>query len=205
MKIGLDFDNTIVNYDKVFYDVALEWEIIPKHVPANKLAVRNFLREAGNEDRWTEMQGYVYGARMDGALLYPGLIDFVQQVKKVGRSLVIISHKTAYPFLGPKYDLHAAARHWIEKNVCLEGNSFFNAENIFFEPTKEKKLERIAQLKCDVFVDDLPEIISSPNFPGSASAILFDPDRVHTSFANLRGAHILSSWAEIQQKLGLNV
>ena len=204
MKIGLDFDNTIVNYDKIFYDVAVEWEIIPKHIPANKLSVRNFLREADKEERWTEMQGYVYGARMDGAQLYSGLINFIQQVKKAGYNLMIVSHKTPYPFLGPKYDLHAAARKWIEKNICTENNSFFNAENIFFEPTKEKKLERIAQLKCDIFIDDLPEIISSPNFPKSASAILFDPDNVHTSFALQRsGIRVLSSWFEIQQELGL--
>jgi hypothetical protein len=203
MKIGLDFDNTIVNYDKIFYDVAIEWGVIPKDVPVNKLAVRNFLRDIGKEDRWTEMQGYVYGARMDDAQLYPGLMNFIQRIKNVGHTAVIVSHKTSHPFLGPKYDLHAAARKWIEQNIRLGGEPFLGAESIFFEPTKEKKLERIAQLGCDVFIDDLPEIISSPHFPRSASAILFDPDHIHSSFASqCPGVRVLSSWPEIQQELG---
>lgn len=198
MKIGLDFDNTIVNYDKIFHAVAIEWGIVPDDVPANKLAVRNYLRDIDKEDRWTEMQGYVYGARMDDAQLYPGLIEFIQRVKNAGYSIVVISHKTQHPFLGPKYDLHTAARKWIEKNIHLE------TERIFFEPTKEKKLERIAQLECAVFVDDLPEIISSPHFPKSALPILFDPDAMHRSFAN-QSPHVrvASSWLEIQQELGL--
>lgn len=204
MKIGLDFDNTLVNYDKIFHDVAVEWEAIPKHIPANKLSVRNFLREVGKEDRWTEMQGYVYGARMDGAQLYSGAIYCIQRLKKAGYDVVIISHKTAHPFSGPKYDLHTAARKWIEKNICLENNCLFNVTDVFFEPTKEKKVERIAQLKCDVFIDDLPEIISSPNFPKSTSPILFDPDHMHTCFNSQDSRiRVLSSWSEIQQELGL--
>jgi hypothetical protein len=198
MRIGLDFDNTIVNYDKVFHDVALEWRLIPSNMSVNKLAIRNFLRDSGKEDRWTEMQGYVYGARMDHALLYPGLIDFIEQVKSVGHTIVIVSHKTSHPFLGPKYDLHAVALKWIKNNICIE------ADDIFFEPTKEKKIERIVQLGCDVFIDDLPEIICSSGFPKTTMAILFDPDNMHRSFeAQCSEVRVLSSWAEIQQELRL--
>lgn len=204
LKIGLDFDNTIVNYDKVFYDVAIEWSVVPKDIPANKLAVRNFLREKGKEDCWTEMQGYVYGARMDDAQLYPGLIEFIHKAKHAGHTLAIISHKTLHPFLGPKYNLHDAARKWIEKNICSNGKRLLEEENVFFEITKEKKLERVAQLGCDVFVDDLPEIISSPSFPKSASAILFDPDSTYSAFTNQNSlVRVLSSWAKIQQELRL--
>lgn len=199
MKIGLDFDNTIVNYDKIFYDVAVEWGVVTKDTPINKLAVRNLLRDLGKEDRWTEMQGYVYGARMEEAQLYPGVMDFIQQAKNIGCTVVIISHKTAHPFLGPKYDLHAVARKWIEKNIGLD------AESIFFELTKEKKWERIAELGCDVFIDDLPEIIFSPNFPKKTSAILFDPCCMNRSFsAQNSQVRVASSWPEIQRELGLS-
>ena len=199
MLVGLDFDNTIVNYDQVFYDVAMETGIVPKEIPVNKLAVRDFLRSIGREDCWTEMQGYVYGARMDNAQLYPGFIDFIQHVKNAGHSAVIISHKTAHPFLGPKYDLHTAAYQWIEKNICIEGRPVLSTESIFFEPTKEKKLERIAQLECDIFIDDLPEILTSPHFPVKVLGLLFDPDSKHSL-----DIPKFSSWAKIQRELRLS-
>ena len=40
MIIGIDFDNTIVNYDNVFYDVAKK--ILGKTCPANKNEIRVF-------------------------------------------------------------------------------------------------------------------------------------------------------------------
>ena len=195
MKIGLDFDNTIVSYDQVFHDVAVEWKVVPEEIPASKLLIRDFLKNAGKENIWTEMQGYVYGMRMDEAEVYPGFMKFIKRVKE--RSIAIISHKTLHPFLGPKYDLHASARKWIEKQL-----PFFNAETIFFEPTKEKKIERIADFGCDLFIDDLPEIISSPLFPKKTSAILFDPEKMHRSLS-IPQIKVLSSWAEIQRELCL--
>ena len=65
MRIGIDFDNTIVSYDALFHKVAREQGVVPPNTPANKLAVRDYLRQIGKEDLWTEMQGYVYGERMD--------------------------------------------------------------------------------------------------------------------------------------------
>lgn len=202
MIIGLDFDNTIVSYDEVFYNVAIEWGIAPSDIPANKLEIRNFLRDVGKEDRWTEMQGYVYGTRMEHAQIFPGFIEFLRQVKNDGFSVVIVSHKTPHPYRGPKYDLHAAAREWIEKNICLDGVPVLSAKDIFFEPTKEKKIERIAELGCDVFIDDLPEIIFAADFPKKVRAILFDPDSSQGSLAR-PGVRVLSSWPEIQFELGM--
>lgn len=181
MNIGLDFDNTIVSYDQIFYDVAIEWGVVPDSIPVNKVAVRNFLRVSGREDQWTKMQGYVYGARMDEAIPFPGVIEFIQQMKNSGNRVMIISHKTAHPFLGPKYDLHGAALHWIRKNIPLSD------ESVFFEPTQEKKIERIAELGCHVYIDDLPEIITSPNFPQNVRPFLFDPEN--------------TSWSKIQRAL----
>src|SRR4051812_19996134 len=110
MRIGIDFDNTIVNYDSVFYRVALEQNLVPPTVAPTKLAVRNWLRQVGKEDLWTEMQGYVYGSRMNDAEAYPGALAFLTWAQTCGIPVSIISHKTKHPFLGPRYDLHEAAR-----------------------------------------------------------------------------------------------
>ena len=44
MLIGLDFDNTIVSYDALFYKVAIEQKVVPASLPVNKVAVRDHLR-----------------------------------------------------------------------------------------------------------------------------------------------------------------
>ena len=64
MILGVDFDNTLVCYDSLFYRVALEKEAIPSKCAPTKRAVRDHLRENGLEDLWTELQGYVYGKRI---------------------------------------------------------------------------------------------------------------------------------------------
>jgi len=81
MLIGIDFDNTIVCYDALFHRVCRERGLIPAEVPINKTDVRNYLRQAGREDAWTEMQGYVYGARMSEAAPYPGVLDFFRSCR----------------------------------------------------------------------------------------------------------------------------
>ena len=46
MRIGLDFDNTIVSYDALFHRVAREQDVVPANTPVNKIAVRDHLRNA---------------------------------------------------------------------------------------------------------------------------------------------------------------
>ena len=76
MRIGIDFDNTIICYDTVFYTIALEKGLITKDISQNKDSVRDHLRASGKEDIWTELQGLVYGARIHEALPFPGVINF---------------------------------------------------------------------------------------------------------------------------------
>jgi phosphoglycolate phosphatase-like HAD superfamily hydrolase len=117
MRIGFDFDNTIVSYDAIFHKVAFERKVINVNVPKNKIAVRDYLRKMQREHIWTEMQGYVYGARMSEAEAYPHVIDVMNNLKKAGHHLFIVSHKTRFPYIGKPYDLHEAARAWIHQHL----------------------------------------------------------------------------------------
>jgi len=193
MRIGFDFDNTIVSYDVLFHKVALEQGVIDETVSVNKLAVRDYLRDKNQEDIWTEMQGYVYGGRMEEAEAYPSVFKVMRNLKSAGHSLAIVSHKTKHPYLGQKYDLHEAARKWIDRYLCEEGIPLIANENIFFEVTKEEKLAKIKQYGCDVFIDDLPEILLAPNFPEKTKRFLFDPEQHHKE-ADLPNIEIVSSW-----------
>ena len=38
-------------------------------------------------------------------------------------------------------------------------------DHVFFELTKEEKIARVANIGCDYFIDDLPEILLMPGFP----------------------------------------
>lgn len=196
MRIGIDFDNTIVSYDALFHKVALEQGLVPPETPVNKVAVRDHLRRIGQEDRWTEMQGYVYGARMDEALAYEGVIDFIRRAGTLGHQVIIISHKTRHPFLGPQYDLHAAARSWIEHHLLWNGQALLPDERIFFELTKQEKLARIAACGCDSFIDDLPEILLADGFPAQTARLLFDPEGHHGAFA-ADGLPIFRDWQQL--------
>ena len=200
MRIGLDFDNTLVGYDRLFHKVALEQGVIPEKVPVNKIAVRDFLRTSGREDIWTEMQGYVYGLRMAEAEPYPGALDTLRSLRAEGHRLCIISHKTKYPFAGPKYDLHAAARSWIATHLQCSAELLIDHADIFFEMTKADKLERIAALSCDVFLDDLPEILLADGFPVDVRKLLFDPDNHHSALV-ANGLERIGNWLELPSKL----
>jgi len=171
MRIGIDFDNTIACYDGVFHRAAVEQGLIPPDVPADKTSVRDHLRQTGREDAWTELQGHVYGARMDLVACYPGLDDFLRRAREEGHTLFVVSHKTRHPYLGEQHDLHAAARQFLQDQQIA-----IPAENVFFELTLAEKLTRIAALRCDVFIDDLPELLAEPDFPATTRAILFDPE-----------------------------
>lgn len=199
MQIGIDFDNTIVSYDILFHKVAVEQKIVPESTPVNKVAVRDYLRKIDKEDIWTEMQGYVYGARMDEASAYPGVLEFMHRAKQAGHTLAIVSHKTRHPFIGPQYDLHAAARRWIDHHLLWNGKSLVDKDCIFFEITKEEKLARATALSCELFIDDLPEILKADGFPQSARPLLFDPEGHHQQ----AGLERCASWVEIGEQLGL--
>jgi hypothetical protein len=175
MIIGVDFDNTIVCYDQVFHAVAMEQGLIPPELPATKSAVRDFLRRTDRESAWTELQGYVYGQGMRRAEAFPGAEEFFLYCKGSAIVTYIISHKTRHPFIGPKYDLHECSQRWLEEH------GFYNADriglrrnNVFFEVTREAKIDRISQLGCDIFVDDLAEFLSESAFPPGVTRVLFD-------------------------------
>ncbi|APW41610.1 haloacid dehalogenase-like hydrolase [Rhodoferax saidenbachensis] len=202
MRIGIDFDNTIVSYDALFYKVAREQDVVPADTPVNKVAVRDYLRQVGKEDVWTAMQGYVYGARMDEAIAYPGVLEFLFQAGQAGHTLAIVSHKTKHPFLGPQYDLHAAARAWVEQHLHRDGVPLVAADSVFFELTKDAKLQRATQWGCELFIDDLPEILLAPGFPTGARRVLFDPESHHHP-ADVPGCQVVQSWAELGQLVAL--
>jgi len=198
MRIGIDFDNTIANYDGVFHAVAVERGLIPADFETSKNAVRDHLNGTGRKDDFTELQGYIYGARMDLVPPYPGVAEFIAAAIDSGHKLHVVSHKTRTPILGPAYNMHAAARDFLESNQLLSA-SMMEPEHIYFELTKEQKVARAAALDLEVFVDDLPEILMMPGLPKTMRRILFDPKNVLADSSAELERH--SDWRSIRQAL----
>jgi hypothetical protein len=198
MRIGIDFDNTIVCYDAVFHRVALSEGLIPADLPVNKRAIRNYLRECDLEDRWTEFQGLVYGTLMADVEPFPGCLKFFTACRDRGIETCIVSHKTRTPYVGLPHDLHEAAWGWLRQHGLDGTGHDGGGHRVFFELTIEEKIERIVALECDYFVDDLPEFLTLSEFPGSVQRILFDPNGLYD---DLPGIERSGSWDEIEKLL----
>jgi hypothetical protein len=196
--LGVDFDNTLICYDEVFHRVAMEQGLVPPDTLRTKEAVRGYLRAAGREDAWTELQGHVYGSRLREAHPFPGALAFLAQALRRGIPVAIISHKTRNPYRGPAVDLHAAAMDWLAGQGCFDPARIGLArDRVFFRETKEAKIEQIAAVGCSHFIDDLPEILLAERFPGSTEKLLFAPAG-SPALASGSALTCMSSWAQIQ-------
>jgi len=173
IHIGVDFDNTIACYDGLFHRLAGEQRLIPPDLPVSKIAVRDHLRAAGLEPRWTALQGIAYGARMADADAFPGVAEFFALCAERDIRTSIISHRTRQPIVGGPCDLHAAARAWLQARA-------YPVSGIWFEETREAKIVRIIEVGCTHFIDDLPEVLDHPDFPAGVTRVLFDPSGHHS-------------------------
>ena len=174
-KIGIDFDNTIVFYDNLFHKIALEKKLISVDFPKSKILIRNFLRKNNKDELFTMIQAEVYGKRILEASPAPNVNLVIKQLINLGWDVFIISHKSLYPYKGPKYDLHKSAMLWLDKNKFFEDDNVgISRDKVYFNVTKEEKINKIDTLGCDYFIDDLPEILSLIN--KNTIKILYNPE-----------------------------
>jgi FMN phosphatase YigB (HAD superfamily) len=194
MLIGIDFDNTIVCYDRLFHRLAVERGLVPPGVAAAKSAIRDHLRATGREDEWTELQGIAYGPRIFDAEPFPGAREFLARCRRAGVRVAIVSHKTRRPYRGAASDLHAAAHAFLRSHDFYEFDTTGLApDQVFLEEALAGKLGRIGALRCTAFVDDLPELLADPAFPTGVRKVLFDPARRFARDGRFDG---VASWDE---------
>ena len=174
ITVGLDFDNNLISYDDLFHKVALEKKLIPINFPKQKVQIRDYLRSKNLDDKFTTIQAEVYGNRILEAEPSKGVIKALLELRQKNVGMYIVSHKTQYPYKGPKYNLHESAIKWLEKNNFFDSSGLkFTREDVFFEVSKLKKVNKIHDLECTHFIDDLPEILELIN--SDCSKILYNP------------------------------
>ena len=112
--LGLDFDNTLVRYDKLFHQLALEKGLIEKSLSADKIAIRDHLRSQGQDEQFTLLQGEVYGLRILEAEPAEGMMSALNELKERGIKMVLVSHKTRKPYKGPSYNSQTSTWNLLE-------------------------------------------------------------------------------------------
>jgi hypothetical protein len=202
--IGVDFDNTIVSYDDLMYELAAQHNFIDRDTPRNKTSIRDSIRQLlDGERKWQKLQALAYGVQMSEAKLIEGVSTFFETCKQYGIKVYIVSHKTEYSaFDDPKVNLRKAALTWMEINHFFEGGRLgLSHSEIYFESTRREKVERIQKLGCTHFIDDLQETFLEASFPQNVQKILFDP---HKQISHFPDIEILSSWQQIHEYLFAN-
>jgi hypothetical protein len=190
MRIGIDLDNTLADYTRPLVRLCAEYGVTPG-LGDPKLALRGFLRGEGREPEWTRLQGEIYGRLMAEAQPFAGACDFLKSASAAGISCVVVSHRTRHPIAGQPHDLHEQARNWLRR-------AGFEGLPVYLEETKLAKVARIESLGVDVFIDDLPELLTDRSFPRGVRRFLFDPLGHHgTTF----GLERVASWRDLSALL----
>ncbi len=200
MRIGIDFDNTIVGYGHIFAAEAKTRGLIPDDFAGDKTDIRDHIRNLKDgETEWQRLQGHVYGARMSDAYLIDGVGEFLTECQRQGHEIFIVSHKTRFAHHNPnRVDLRAMALTWMETHAFFDSGGYgLCRENVYFEPTRREKVARIGMLGCSHFIDDLIEVFQEDGFPNDVERYLFRPG------ANARKGPLktFDSWQEISDDI----
>ena len=203
MRIGLDLDNTIVCYDEVFQFIAKDLGLVSETWKGGKSRVRSELwSRPGGELAWQRLQGQAYGKYMHRATLFPGVGNFLIRTKVRGDKVFIVSHKTEFGHHdSEQIPLRREALHWMCNHRFFDQTGFgLSEEDVFFESSRKAKIRKIAELDCDIFIDDLREVFAEPSFPDSTRKILFGKQKVETDDA-YKFTLISTSWRDISEDL----
>ena len=83
-----------------------------------------------------------------------------------------------------------------QNNFLSNSGINLNEKQIFFETSKQDKIERIKKLNCTHYIDDLPEILKM--ISNKCKKILYDPKKTYKSLTNIS---ILRNWANLEKIL----
>jgi len=201
MRIGIDFDNTIASYDTLFHEVALRENLISRRWSGcGKTELRNYLRtQPDGEKTWMMLQGLVYGKYMHGAELLSGFANFILSCKARNYKVFIVSHKTEYGHYDlEKISLRNEALKWMKDKRFFDPEYFgINKRNVFFADTRVEKVEKISNLKCNWFIDDLHKVFEEPLFPLETKKILFGSYESSLCSETI----VLNSWEKISKNI----
>ncbi len=193
--IGIDFDNTVINYDEIMFEMASASNFINGGAHKSKKSIRdNIQKQHDGEYKWQNLQAMIYGPEIGKAKTAEGIIPFLYKCTTNKIPVYIISHKTRHPTMNTAgINLRDTALNWMHVNGFFSSRAI-SRENVFFESTRQKKIGRIKKLKCTHFIDDLEEMFLETTFPTGTFKILYSP---HAPFSKSPPFMPVRSWDEI--------
>lgn len=193
MIIGLDLDNTIINYERSFLLNAKKLKLIPSNFEGTKKNIKSIIiNEKHGNYKWEKLQGLVYGKSIYDAKVYSGFKSFLEYLNK-NNQIYIISHKTIYGHHDKdKTRLRESAVNFLKDRKIICPKSGLHINNLIFCNTLNEKVKKIKEKKCDIFVDDLEKVFDSYNFPSKCHKVLFTPNQKKSQF---------SSWFKIKNEV----
>jgi aminoglycoside phosphotransferase (APT) family kinase protein len=198
LTIGVDLDNTLIDYDRPFLIGARELGLLAADWHGGKSQVREKLRsrECG-EIHWQNLQGQVYGQMISEARLFDGAYRFLWRCRQRGIAVDLVSHKTEYGHNdAAKVPLRKVASDFLRSHGITDGKDEL-LRSIYFESTREQKVQRIVENRYDWFIDDLPEVLEDVSLPNELGRILFTGNGQDSTKSMGTGY----SWAKIESRL----
>ena len=159
----IDYSMSVKNYSRKYLEKDLE----------NINEIRDFFRQSRNDLGWQLAQAWIYTSGMKYASVSLGSREMFAQFSRLGIPFFAVSHKTSRtPMESGFLDLRGPAEHWIRENLEPMG---LERSMIFFEASRQAKIERIMDLKLSHFVDDLLEVLTDASFPENIKRYLYAP------------------------------
>ena len=159
MIVGLDLDNTIVDCDALFRQETEK--LLGRSLPTqSREDIRALVRQERGDNVWTQIQAEVYGPLYHNCKPCKDAIETISELMTGNHvtNLMIISHKTLTDSAGKNYKLRDYSMAWIEKHL-LNGKSPLQKSHVHFADTIEQKRQMIIEKGCNIFLDDLAEIL----------------------------------------------
>jgi hypothetical protein len=195
---GIDFDNTIVTYDELLTKVARERGLIDAAAVQTKRHLRDRIRQLPDgEIEWQKCQALLYGQRISEATLADGVTAFLARCRERSIPVYIVSHKTEFSnYDTTRTNLRTAALGWMRANRFFDPDGLgLTPHRVFFAGTRLEKIDRIRELACTHFIDDLEETFIEETFPPGTARILYEPGRQSPPPP---GVALMRTWQEIR-------
>lgn len=159
MRIGIDIDNTILDYSEAFVEEARLLPGLEKVRKSTKADLKSIVTTCLGKEEWTLLQGRVYSRVPSGVEIYSGFSEVLRTLVDAGHHVSYMSHKSRYPILGPQIELRKPVTDYLyAKQLISHSETLVTLR--FFE-TKEEKIQAIIDAGFDFYIDDLREILVS--------------------------------------------
>lgn len=172
-SLGLDLDNTVIDYGPAYARLADSLKVDVQ--VADREHIRAQLRRSEFDDEeWQHFQSVLYTEGLELAIPAEGVSDLLTTCCDLGLEVHIVSHKTTH---GPRNfgarELRPPAQRWLERHLISHG--LLDSQRIWFTDSLAEKIDTIAALNLDVFIDDLPQVLDHPEWPNRTLGIQYAP------------------------------